>query len=55
MLFVLRVENLYLSPSPLHTGIMIMTGAAIYGLMQIVLKDRFIIDNLKVGMKILHR
>ena len=55
MLFVLRVENLYLGPSPLHTGIMILTGAAIYGFMQIVLKDRFIIDNLKVGMKILHR
>ncbi len=47
MFIVLSLENRYLNPSPLHTLCMVATGASTYLLLLILLKDRFLIDNLK--------
>ena len=47
MFIVLSLENRYLNPSPIHTLCMVITGAVTYLLLLILLKDRFLIDNLK--------
>ena len=52
MLIVLRMENSYFAPSPLYTACMIITGVVIYGCSLLVLKDKFVIDHIKVGLKI---
>lgn len=52
MLLILRIENHCFDASMVHTMIMILTGGATYLVILLVLRDRFIIDNLKVGMNI---
>ena len=51
MLLILRIENKYFFPSLLHTGIMILTGVAVYSVALLILKDTFVIENLKTGVK----
>lgn len=53
MLIVLRIENSFFAPSPLYTACMIITGVMIYGCNLLILKDEFVIDHMKAGLKIL--
>lgn len=48
MLGFLIFENFYLSPSILHTLIMIITGIFVYSLTLLIEKDKFFIDNMNV-------
>lgn len=52
MLVILRIENHCFAASMVHTMIMILTGVVTYLVILLVLRDRFIIDNLKVGLNI---
>lgn len=52
MLIVLRIENSCFAVSPLYTGCMIITGVMIYGCSLLVLKDKFVIDHIKSGLKL---
>ena len=47
MLLLLKVENQYFSPSPIHTFLMIISGGIIYFLILVGLKDSFLRDNSK--------
>lgn len=52
MLLILRIESHCFNASIVHTMIMIMTGGVTYFIILLVLRDRFVIDNLKVGVNI---
>lgn len=50
MLTTLIIMNMNLSPSVLHTGIMIAAGGSLYFLTLLVLRDTFFIENMKSGL-----
>lgn len=52
ILLIVRVENRYLSASPLHTLCMVSSGAAVYGLILILLKDAFLKEQLKAAIEV---
>ena len=47
MLLLLIVENKYLSPSILHTGLMIISGAGVYFATLILMRDEFTMEYIK--------
>ncbi len=50
MLACLCFMNMKLSPSVLHTGIMIAAGGSLYFLTLLVMRDTFFMENLKSGL-----
>ena len=51
MLTALSVMSMKLSPSVLHTGIMISAGGSLYFLILLVLRDSFFMENIKSGFE----
>lgn len=51
MLVLLKIIGYILSPSITHTAIMVICGTGIYGITLLVLKDDFLIDNIKKLLK----
>ena len=47
MLIVLKVAGNILTPSIVHTVIQIVSGAVVYGVILLVLKDEFLLSNIK--------
>ena len=47
MVALLFLENKYFSPSILYTGIMIVSGAFVYFILLFVLRDGFLMENMK--------
>jgi len=52
MLALLIIENKYLSPSIIHTGLMIISGAVVYFMALIIMRDEFTMGYIK---KIIHK
>lgn len=48
MLAAVRIENFFFCPSVVNTAVMISSGAAVYGLMLLILRDDFFISYLKM-------
>ena len=47
MLIALFFEGRFLSPSIVHTGIMVLTGAMLYFVVLLILRDEFLFSNMK--------
>ena len=47
MLIALFFEGRFLSPSIVHTGIMVLTGATLYFVVLLILRDEFLFSNMK--------
>lgn len=51
MLFILRYMNIHLMPSMINTFMMIFTGALVYVIMLLILRDEFFIDYSKKTLR----
>ena len=56
MLGVVYIMGNVLSPSIIHTGIMVLTGATVYFAALLILRDQFFISNIRtIVSKIFNR